>query len=65
VSRIKSNKARCHRCSDIIESLNRHDFKKCSCGAIFVDGGKDYLRRGGVDVDNDLEELSEYEPEDK
>ena len=54
---IKVNKARCRKCNDIIESKFRHDFQQCKCGAIFVDGGKDYCRRGG-DPDN-LEELSE------
>jgi hypothetical protein len=44
---ILKNKAQCVLCKDIIESTYRHDFVECKCGAIFVDGGKDYLRRGG------------------
>lgn len=43
---------------DEIESIHRHDFKFCKCGAVVV-GGLDYLRRCG-----DLKgftELSEYE----
>lgn len=59
--KIISNKARCKKCGDIIESVSRHDFVICSCGlgdgGIAVDGGKSYLRRCG-DLNN-YEELSE------
>ena len=58
-TRIKSNKARCLVCDDIVESKLVHDFVACRCGAIFVDGGHDYLRRGG-DPGN-IEDLSETE----
>lgn len=57
---IKTNKARCRKCLDEIESKHRHDFVVCKCGKISVDGGKDYLKRSTADFD-DLEELSEYE----
>lgn len=51
------NAARCTRCSTTIESKYVHDFKQCLCGAIFVDGGKDYARRGGdMSVFEDLYE---------
>ena len=40
-------KVRCLKCKDIIESKQRHDFVRCRCGALFVDGGDDYLRMGG------------------
>ena len=43
--RIIRNSAKCLKCGDEIESTYRHDFKSCKCGAISVDGGKDYLRR--------------------
>jgi hypothetical protein len=56
---IVSNKAQCRICGDIIESKHRHDFVKCSCGAIAVDGGKDYLKRSAKNFD-DIIELSEY-----
>lgn len=55
---ILHNRARCKRCGDTIESTHRHDFVGCSCGAIAVDGGYDYLRRVG-DL-SQFEELSEY-----
>lgn len=44
---IKRNAARCRKCDTIIESKTVHDFVSCECGAIFVDGGLDYLRAGG------------------
>jgi len=38
---------KCASCKDVIFSDYRHDFKYCSCGNTFVDGGLDYLRYGG------------------
>jgi len=54
--------AQCKLCGDIIESTHVYDFKFCKCGAIFVDGGKEYLRRGGKDL-NLIIELSVKEGE--
>ncbi len=52
------NAARCKRCDTTIVSRHRHDMVSCKCGAIFVDGGTDYCRRGG---DFDLiEDQREY-----
>ena len=59
---IVRNRIKCLSCDEVIESFTVHDFKFCSCEKVFVDGGKDYIRRGG-----DLmgyEELSEYEEEE-
>lgn len=51
------NKIRCRDCGDVVESKHRHDFKYCKCGAIAVDGGREYLRRvGKLEA---IEELSE------
>ena len=55
---IKVNKAKCRRCGDIIESKSVHDYVICKCGAIAVDGGKEYLRRSAKDL-NDIIEMSE------
>lgn len=49
------NIAKCKKCGDIIESKHRHDFVQCSCGAIFVDGGHDYIRRGGDQFDEEFD----------
>ena len=50
------NKIRCKKCNDIIESKTINDFKKCKCGAVAIDGGKQYLKRLGKL--EDIEELS-------
>ena len=41
------NAAQCAKCDDVIESTHVHDFVSCKCGAIFIDGGHEYLRAGG------------------
>jgi hypothetical protein len=41
------NAAQCVKCDDVIESKHVHDFVSCKCGAIFIDGGHEYLRAGG------------------
>lgn len=60
---VVTNKAQCAKCGDVIESVNRHDFKFCKCGSISVDGGKSYIKRSFKNYD-DIIELSEtYEEE--
>lgn len=54
---IISNKIKCKKCGDIIESKSINDYKKCSCGTVAVDGGKDYLKRIGNE--EDYEDISE------
>ena len=44
---IVQNAASCNGCGDYIVSKHRHDFVTCTCGAISVDGGQEYLRRVG------------------
>lgn len=56
--KILRNRCQCRKCLDIIESKHRHDFVQCKCGAIFTDGGTDYIRRGFIDA-NDIIDLSE------
>jgi len=62
---IVTNKAQCKLCGDIIESLNRHDYKRCSCGEIAVDGGKSYLKRSAGDLSNIIELSEVYQEEVK
>lgn len=57
---IVRNSAKCLSCGDEIESTHRHDFVTCSCGGLFVDGGRDYLRRGGFTSVTDYEDTSIY-----
>lgn len=54
------NKCQCARCLDIIESRHRHDFVQCKCGAIFTDGGTEYVRRGG-EIENIIDMSETYE----
>ena len=54
------NKCQCARCLDIIESRHRHDFVQCGCGAIFTDGGTEYIRRGG-EIENIIDMSETYE----
>ena len=53
---IISNKIKCKKCGDIIESKSTNDYKRCSCETVAVDGGKDYLKRIGTE--EQYEELS-------
>ena len=53
---IISNKIKCKKCGDVIESKTNNDLKRCSCGTVAVDGGKEYLKRIGNE--EDYEELS-------
>ena len=43
--KIKSG-VQCPACKDIIFSLYPHDFRRCMCGKVFVDGGDDCMRTG-------------------
>lgn len=38
------NKIQCKNCGDIIELKDRYGFKRCSCGKVAVDGGKEYFK---------------------
>lgn len=60
IEQIRTNKIKCKKCGDIIESINVHDFKWCSCGAVAVDvdGGREYLRRVGNE--DNFEELFHF-----
>lgn len=55
---LSRNIAECLKCGDVVESTHVHDFKYCSCGAMAVDGGLEYVRRVGEP--GDIEEMSEY-----
>lgn len=42
----------CILCGEIIWSCHRHDMQYCGCGAIAVDGGRDYMK---ISYDGDVE----------
>ena len=52
MSKIIRNSARCGVCKDEVESTYRHDYRACTCGNVFVDGGRDYRRHGAIDEAN-------------
>lgn len=47
---IIQNAVICNKCETMIFSKHRHDLVECPCGNIFVDGGQEYLRRGGKGI---------------
>lgn len=40
------NAIHCPECDEVIYSSYRHDFVECKCKQCFIDGGRDYFRRG-------------------
>jgi len=48
---MKINAVQCYKCGDIIFSRARHDFRRCTCGEIFIDGGFDLVRVGGMEIE--------------
>lgn len=57
--RMTRNAAKCLLCGDIIESVHRHDFQRCQCGEVFVDGGLAYRRLGSLT--GQFEEMYQFE----
>lgn len=51
---IMQNRAKCKLCGDILQSYHRHDYVKCSCGEISIDGGLDYLHCSAKNWENFL-----------
>ena len=61
--KIKRNIIQCKSCNDIIESTHVHNYKRCKCGKVAVDGGTEYIKisyPGGNPYDWFID-LSEYE----
>lgn len=59
---------RCKLCGDVVYSRARHDFRECTCGSSFIDGGREYLRYGGsveeivqIDLGETVTEAKLYE----
>lgn len=61
-------RVKCLNCGEILESKYRHDFQQCNCkNQTFVDGGNDYCRIGGQNLDlikilRDVEEKRKDQP---
>lgn len=60
MKKVLVNKVRCKKCDDVIESTHSHDFKRCKCRAIFIDGGTDYQRYGWGMNKGEGEKLEDY-----
>jgi hypothetical protein len=46
------NRVKCRECGEVITSYHRHDYKTCGCeNETMVDGGTEYQRCGGKDLD--------------
>jgi DNA-directed RNA polymerase subunit RPC12/RpoP len=59
------SKIKCLECGKILESKHRHDFQECKCSnQTFVDGGQDYCRIGGMDL-NKIEVIPEKSEQEK
>lgn len=58
---IRSNRAKCKLCGDIVESVAVHDFTTCKCGNLSVDGGLMYIKRC-FKKPNSFIELSDFDP---
>lgn len=55
---LTKNSARCRLCRQVLVSKHAHDFQRCLCGAIAIDGGTHYQRCVGNFLY--FEDLSEY-----
>lgn len=51
---IYSNSLVCNKCGEEIRSKNKHDFRRCGCGACAIDGGSHYVRVLGKFEDFEL-----------
>jgi hypothetical protein len=51
----KMSKVQCLGCGEVLQSKHVHDFQHCSCpNYTFVDGGFEYYRYGGMDMNKIL-----------
>lgn len=60
VNVIVTNRCQCRRCGDIIESTYRHNQVYCRCNSVYVDGGRDIIIRGSINLDDILEMSETY-----
>lgn len=61
ITNIKKNKGQCKHCGDVIESTSPFEYVSCSCGAVILDGGQEYIWRSFKNsIEEDYEDMSEY-----
>lgn len=59
------SKITCLECGSVLVSVHRHDYKTCDCpNRTMIDGGSDYVRYGGRDMDKVRVEEFSMDPED-
>ena len=52
IKQIILNRVQCRECGEVLTSYHRHDYKTCGCtNETMVDGGTDYQRYGGLNLD--------------
>ena len=65
LEQIVLNRVQCKECGEILTSYHRHDYKTCKCpNETMVDGGQDYQRYGGADLDKVDTSLTIYVSDD-
>jgi hypothetical protein len=45
------NAVKCNKCQEVLQSTHVHDYVECMCQETMVDGGNEYFRYGGGDVE--------------
>lgn len=55
------NSAICNQCKEEIISRHNHDYERCQCGSISVDGGHSYLKRSGDYTETSLTSQNSFE----
>ena len=45
------NAVKCNKCQEVLQSTHVHDYVECMCQETMVDGGNEYFRYGGSDVE--------------
>ena len=46
------NRVQCRECGEVLTSYHRHDYKTCGCtNETMIDGGNEYQRYGGLNLD--------------
>jgi hypothetical protein len=52
VKQIILNRVQCRECGEVLTSYHRHDYKTCGCtNETMIDGGNEYQRYGGLNLD--------------
>lgn len=48
------NAVRCPKCNHVVASCMRHEQRWCECGAVGIDGGRDYIKTSYTDAPPEL-----------